>query len=110
MDWRSWAGADGEASHGTHDFCRERALITRRLIEEKGFNAVAIEGDWPHAARMHRFVRSRSKDISAPEALGDFARFRAWMWRNMDGLAFVDWLLPVQSDACTAATGGILRP
>jgi len=82
----------GEASHGTHDFYRERALITRRLIEEKGFNAVAIEGDWPDAARVHRFVRGRSKDVSAREALGDFERFPAWMWRNMDVLAFVDWL------------------
>jgi len=62
----------GEASHGTHDFYRERALITRRLIEERGFNAVAIEGDWPDAARVHRFVRGGSEDVSAREALGDF--------------------------------------
>jgi erythromycin esterase-like protein len=82
----------GEASHGTHDSYRERALITRRLIEEKGFNAVAIEGDWPDAARVRRFVRGGSKDVSAREALGDFERFPAWMWRNMDVLAFVDWL------------------
>jgi len=82
----------GEASHGTHDFYRERALITRRLIEEKGFNAVAIEGDWPDAARVHRFVRGGSKDANARESLGDFVRFPAWMWRNMDVLAFVDWL------------------
>jgi erythromycin esterase-like protein len=82
----------GEASHGTHDFYRERALITRRLIEDKSFNLVAIEGDWPDAYRVHRFVRGTGKDSNAFEALGDFARFPAWMWRNTDVLAFIDWL------------------
>src|SRR5438132_1123312 len=82
----------GEATHGTHDFYRERALITRRLIEEKSFNAVAIEGDWPDAHRVHRFVRGSSADADARAALADFTRFPAWMWRNTDVLAFVDWL------------------
>jgi erythromycin esterase-like protein len=82
----------GEASHGTHDFYRERALITRRLIEEKGFAAVAIEGDWPDAYRVHRFVRGGAADADAREALGDFRRFPSWMWRNTDVPAFVDWL------------------
>jgi erythromycin esterase-like protein len=82
----------GEASHGTHDFYRERAHITRRLIVEKGFNAVAIEGDWPDAHRVHRYVRGTGNDKNALEALADFRRFPAWMWRNMDVLAFVEWL------------------
>ena len=82
----------GEASHGTHDFYRERALITRRLIEEKGFNAVAIEGDWPDAYRVHRFIRGIGQDVTARDALGDFVRFPAWMWRNLDVLAFIDWV------------------
>lgn len=82
----------GEASHGTHDFYRERARITRRLIEEKGFNVVAIEGDWPDAYRVNRFVRGMGADGNARDALGDFLRFPAWMWRNMDVLAFVEWL------------------
>ena len=59
----------GEASHGTHEFYRQRASITRRLIEEKGFSAVAIEGDWPDADRVNRFVRGRSRDAEAVEAL-----------------------------------------
>jgi erythromycin esterase-like protein len=67
----------GEASHGTHDFYRQRVLITRRLIEEKGFNAVAIEGDWPDASRVHRFVRGGNGDQDARDALGDFLRFPA---------------------------------
>ncbi len=82
----------GEASHGTHDFYRERARLTRRLIEEKGFNFIAIEGDWPDAYRIHRFVRGTGADRTAREALGDFTRFPSWMWRNMDVLAFIDWL------------------
>ncbi len=82
----------GEASHGTHDFYRERALITQRLIEEKGFRGVAIEGDWPDAARVHRFIQGKSRDPDARDALGDFLRFPAWMWRNLDVLAFIDWL------------------
>jgi hypothetical protein len=75
-----------EASHGTHNSYREGALITRQLIEEKGFNAVAIEGDWPDASRVHRFVRGVGEDDNARDALGDFLRFRAWMWRNLDGV------------------------
>ena len=82
----------GEASHDTHDFYRERALITRRLIEEKGFKAVAIEGDWPDAYRVHKFVRGTGPDSNAYEALSEFTRFPAWMWRNTDVLAFIDWL------------------
>src|SRR5436309_8637343 len=82
----------GEASHGTHDFYRERAQITRLLIEQKGFNAVAVEGDWPDAFRVHRFATGNSNDANARDALGDFTRFPTWMWRNMDVLAFVDWL------------------
>ena len=82
----------GEASHGTHDFYNQRAIITRRLIAEKGFNVVAVEADWPDAHRVHRFVMGRGKDQDARAALGDFLRLPAWMWRNMDVLAFVEWL------------------
>lgn len=82
----------GEASHGTHEFYRERALITRRLIEEKGFLAVAVEADWPDAYRVNRWVRGASDDRAAEEALGDFQRFPRWMWRNRDVLSFIEWL------------------
>jgi erythromycin esterase-like protein len=82
----------GEASHGTHEFYHERARITRRLIEEEGFAAVAVEADWPDAYRVNRWVRGRSDDRDAFEALGDFERFPRWMWRNRDVLQFVDWL------------------
>ena len=82
----------GEASHGTHEFYRERAAITRRLIAEKGFRAVAAEADWPDAYRVNRFVRGEGDDASADEALSGFRRFPAWMWRNDVVLGFVNWL------------------
>jgi erythromycin esterase-like protein len=82
----------GEASHGTHEFYRERARITKRLITELGFSAVAIEGDWPDAHRVDRYVRGRSEDRDAEEALRGFRRFPTWMWRNADVLDFVGWL------------------
>ncbi len=82
----------GEASHGTHDFYRVRAEITKRLIREKGFRAVAVEADWPDAYRVNRYVRGRSPDSDAAEALAGFVRFPQWMWRNADVLDFVGWL------------------
>jgi erythromycin esterase-like protein len=82
----------GEASHGTHEFYRERARITRRLIDECGFTAVAVEADWPDAYRVNRYVMGLSHDDGADAALSDFRRFPAWMWRNQDVLAFVEWL------------------
>jgi hypothetical protein len=59
--------------------------ITKRLIEEKGFTAVAAEADWPDAYRINRYVRNASDDVDAEEALGDFRRFPRWMWRNRSG-------------------------
>ncbi len=82
----------GEASHGTHEFYRERARITKRLIDEKGFNAVAVEADWPDAYRVNRYVLGQSPDDDAVAALADFRRFPAWMWRNSDVVSFVEWL------------------
>jgi erythromycin esterase-like protein len=82
----------GEASHGTHEFYKERAQITKRLITEKGFTAVAVEADWPDAYRVNRYVRGESTDPDAVDALGGFKRFPAWMWRNADVLDFAGWL------------------
>src|SRR5437764_8300005 len=82
----------GEASHGTHEFYRERALITKRLITEKGFSAVAVEADFPDAYRINRYVRGENDDPDAIDALAGFDRFPAWMWRNADVLDFVGWL------------------
>jgi erythromycin esterase-like protein/adenine/guanine phosphoribosyltransferase-like PRPP-binding protein len=82
----------GEATHGTHEFYQERAVVTRRLIEEKGFAGVAVEADWPDAYRVNRYVRGAGTDEDAVESLGDFERFPMWMWRNADVLDFITWL------------------
>lgn len=72
----------GEASHGTHEFYRERALLTRRLIEEKGFGAVAVEADWPDAYRVNRYLHGAPEDADAEEALRGFRRFPTWSARQ----------------------------
>src|SRR2546429_5475529 len=82
----------GEASHGTHEFYEQRAQITKRLIEEKGFTAVAVEADWPDAYRVNRYVNRMSDDVDAIEALTDFKRFPAWMWRNTVVVEVAEWL------------------
>lgn len=88
----------GEASHGTHEFYRERAQITKRLIQEKGFSAIAVEADWPDADRVNRYVRGTSDDEDATDSLKGFKRFPAWMWRNADVLDFVGWLRTYNDD------------
>ena len=93
----------GEASHGTHEFYRERAQITKRLIKEKGFTAVAVEADWPDAYRVNRYVRSVGNDADAVEALSGFKRFPAWMWRNADVLDFIGWLRSYNDDLPVSA-------
>ncbi|HXX42119.1 MAG TPA: erythromycin esterase family protein [Chthoniobacterales bacterium] len=82
----------GEASHGTHEFYRVRAQISKILIAQRGFNAVAVEADWPDAYRVNRFVRGVGTDSDGVEALSGFERFPQWMWRNADVLDFIGWL------------------
>jgi erythromycin esterase-like protein len=79
----------GEATHGSSEFYRARAAISRALIERHGFNIVAVEADWPDAARIDRFVRHKSPEPSEEQA---FARFPTWMWRNLEVHDFVGWL------------------
>ena len=79
----------GEASHGTSEFYRARAAITRRLIAEHGFTIVAVEADWPDAAAIDRRVRGLKPQADAPQP---FQRFPTWMWKNRDVEAFVHWL------------------
>jgi len=94
----------GEASHGTHEFYRERAQITKRLIAEKGFTAIAVEADWPDAYRTNRFVRGESDDAEAVDALQEFVRFPSWMWRNADVLDFIGWLRAYNDGLAVNAT------
>ena len=82
----------GEASHGTREFYATRAALTERLVRDHGFGAIALEADWPDTFRAHRYVTGRSDDSGAVEALSDFRRFPAWMWRNVVMRDFVEWL------------------
>ena len=80
----------GESSHGTSEFYRARAAITRRLIEAHGFTIVAVEADWPDAAAIDRYLRHRAPGdarLAAP-----FQRFPTWMWRNREVMDFIEWL------------------
>src|SRR5688572_992298 len=82
----------GEATHGTHEFYKARAEITKRLITEMGFTVIAWEADWPDSLRVGRYVRGAGRDGSAEEALKGFQRFPTWMWRNADIVDLVGWL------------------
>ncbi|MBJ3776587.1 erythromycin esterase family protein [Acuticoccus mangrovi] len=82
----------GEATHGTREFYAMRAELTKRLITEHGFAAVAAEADWPDAYRVNRYVRGEPTIGDADDALRDFERFPNWMWRNKVVRDFADWL------------------
>ena len=83
----------GEASHGTHEYYTWRAKISQRLIQEKGFCFIAVEGDWPDCYRLNRFAKGyldSGKDIL--NVLTEFKRWPTWMWANWEIAAFIDWL------------------
>ena len=79
----------GEATHGTSEFYTARAAITRRLIERHGFTIVAVEADWPDAARIDAYVRHHAPRSVEEEA---FSRFPTWMWKNVEVRAFAEWM------------------
>ncbi len=83
----------GEASHGTSDYYLWRARLSRRLIEEKGFSFVAVEGDWPDLYRVNDYVKNRpGSGRTAYDVLNAFERWPTWMWANWEVVAFVEWL------------------
>ncbi|HEX5498052.1 MAG TPA: erythromycin esterase family protein, partial [Thermomicrobiales bacterium] len=82
----------GEASHGTHDYYLWRARISRRLIEEKGFRFIAVEGDWPDCYRVNRYVHGELPDQNAEQVLRAFARWPTWMWANWEIVALSEWM------------------
>lgn len=94
----------GEASHGTHEFYRTRAELTKRLITNYGFNLICWEADWPDALRVNRYIQSRGSDDSAEQALRGFKRFPAWMWRNTDIVELIDWLCSYNQSLPKTAT------
>jgi len=83
----------GEASHGTREFYTWRTAITTRLVEEKGFSFVAVEGDWPDCYRVNRFAKGYSGTPARPEdALETFRRWPTWMWANEEVKDLIGWL------------------
>ncbi|SKA33270.1 Erythromycin esterase homolog [Chitinophaga eiseniae] len=83
----------GEASHGTHDYYNWRSYISRRLIEEKGFNFIAVEGDWPDCYRLNRYIKNYAGEgKGAFKVLHAFNRWPTWMWANWEVVALADWL------------------
>lgn len=83
----------GEASHGTHEYYTWRAHISKRLIEEKGFNFIAVEGDWPDCYRLNRFIKGYDPAKRSPvDVLQHFKRWPTWMWANWEIVAFANWL------------------
>lgn len=82
----------GEATHGTHEFYRWRAELTQRLVRDKGFDAVAVEADWPSALRASRYAQGATTHTSGEAALRGFERFPRWMWRNAEVVEWLEWL------------------
>lgn len=82
----------GDASHGTSEFYRMRAEITKQLVASHGFGIVAVEADWPDAAAVNRWVHEQPPVPDDTGRLQPFQRFPTWMWRNHETLAFVEWL------------------
>lgn len=81
----------GEATHGTSEFYTWRTRISQRLIAEKGFSFIAVEGDWPDCYAVNRFVKGRAGE-SAEQVLHAFARWPAWMWANREVVQLIEWL------------------
>ncbi len=98
----------GEASHGTREFYGSRAEITRRLITELSFAAVAVEGDWPDVYAINRYVWNANTERTAEETLQVFKRFPTWMWANTEVLDFMRWLAVHNRDV--VASGAAERP
>lgn len=82
----------GEASHGTHEYYTWRSHISKRLITEKGFSFIAVEGDWPDCYRINRYIKGYTGDASSVEVLRHFDRWPTWMWANWEIAALVHWL------------------
>lgn len=83
----------GEASHGTHEYYTWRTHISKRLIAEKGFSFIAVEGDWPDCYGVNRYVKNYSDSgKSAFDVLHAFNRWPTWMWANWEVVALTEWL------------------
>ena len=89
----------GEASHGTHEYYTWRTAISKKLIEENGFNFIAVEGDWPDCYKINRYIKGYKKaDISIESILKKMDRWPTWMWANWEVSALIEWMKEYNSD------------
>jgi erythromycin esterase len=97
----------GEASHGTHEYYSWRAAITQKLIEEKGFNFIAVEGDWPDCYKVNRFIKGKEHtEKNALQVLQSFNRWPTWMWANWETVQLADWLKKYNEKIATSGMVG----
>src|SRR5690606_22189101 len=83
----------GEATHGSHEFYTWRTAITKKLILEKGFSFLAVEGDWPDCYQINRYIKGyKDPEMTASRLLGKFDRWPTWMWANWEIISLMDWL------------------
>jgi erythromycin esterase len=82
----------GEASHGTHEYYVWRSHLTKKLVEEKGFNIIAVEGDWPDCYQVNRYIKKEHEAQNIADILKTFVRWPTWMWGNWETAALADWL------------------
>jgi erythromycin esterase-like protein len=97
----------GAATHGTHEFYRLRADLTRALIEYHGFNVLALDADWPDVAQVNRWARLGAEDLSVEDALAGFEAFPRWVWRNIDVARFFEWLHQHNADVTPHGRVGV---
>jgi erythromycin esterase-like protein len=88
----------GEASHGTSEYYKIRAALSKRLIEEKGFNIIAVEGDWPASQSVNRYIKGYDETQNPREVLQSFKRWPTWMWANEEVAALISWLKEYNSN------------
>jgi len=88
----------GESSHGTDEFYRIRSQISQKLIKDYGFNAIAVESDWPDQYQINRFVQDMTPKLTAKKALSSFKRFPTWMWRNKPFMELINWMRRYNDD------------
>ena len=88
----------GEASHGTHEFYTWRTYLSQQLIKKKGFNFIAVEGDWPDCYRINQYIKGESEDKKAVDVLKAFDRWPTWMWANWEIAALTEWLYQYNID------------
>jgi erythromycin esterase-like protein len=96
----------GEASHGTHEYYTWRTALTKRLIREKGFSFVGVEGDWPDCYRINRYVKGYTDEANALEVLSKFNRWPTWMWANWEIAALATWMKEFNAQQPASAKAG----